>query len=68
MGSTWPVPAGKFKKRQAMSCRCRKHPVGSPKVGGSPCHGGAYHPATVERIVGKRLARDWLRFGETEER
>lgn len=47
-GWTTQLEAGYFKKRNAMSCRCRKHGRGcSPKVTASLCHygGGGYHPA-----------------------
>jgi hypothetical protein len=32
----------------------------SPKIAGSLCHGGGYHPCVIERIAGKRLSKAWL--------
>lgn len=54
--------AWKFAKGKAMGCPCRRVQPGlSPKIGGSLCHGGGYHPCVMERIAGKRLARKWLK-------
>lgn len=53
--------AWKFAKGKSMGCPCRRVQRGlSPKIAGSLCHGGGYHPCVVERIEGKRLAKAWL--------
>lgn len=56
-------PVGWFAKGKAIGCRCRRHPVGNPKLAGGLCHGSStcWHPTVVERIEGNRLTRAWLR-------
>ena len=51
-----------YAKRHALGCNCiRRFPGYSPKVAAGYCHGAGhdYHPSTIERIAGKRLARAW---------
>ena len=53
--------AWKFAKGKSVGCRCRRigRNVG-PKVAGSLCHVGGYHPCVRARIDGKRLTKAWL--------
>ena len=54
--------AHRFAKRHALGCNCiRRFPGYSPKVAAGYCHGAGhdYHPSTIKRIAGKRLARAW---------
>ncbi len=55
--------AHRYAKRHALGCNCiRRHPGLGPKVAAGWCHGAGsgYHPSTIQRITGSRLARDWL--------
>ncbi len=53
--------AWKFAKGKSLGCGCRRVQRSlSPKIAGSLCHGGGYHPCVIERIAGKRLAKAWL--------
>jgi len=53
--------AWKFAKGKSMGCHCRRVQRSlSPKIAGSLCHGGGYHPCVIERIASKRLSKAWL--------
>lgn len=55
--------AHRYAKRHGLGCNCqRRSPGYSPKVAVGYCHGAgyAYHPSTLARIAGARLARAWL--------
>jgi hypothetical protein len=50
------------------ACNCRRRSFGNPKYcGGGPCAGVGMRPAVRERIVGKRVAREWLRAIDTQD-
>ena len=56
-----------YAKRHALGCNCIRRWSGyGPKVAAGYCHGAGhdYHPSTVQRIEGKRLARAWLRTAD----
>jgi hypothetical protein len=50
----------RFAKRKGLGCeKCRGRCPGNPKVSRGLCKRG-YRPGVIERIAGKRIAREWI--------